>query len=533
VLRSTPHLSAQVAIAAAAGLAIGLLDALLVVAGLLGARGAFQFVPARIWIASPIVWLFVAAVVSAGILPFAKRSAGVVVAAVLTIIFVTVRLRAHPAILITLLALFAVIVAVIRTRILRWAETPRRGAVTAVLGTAAAGLIAVAQPIAPTSRAAPAAGSGPNVIVIFLDTVRYDALFDEAGRVRDDLPTLTRVQRESTVFGRAYAPASWTLPSHLAALTGLPVHELGVSFDAQIYRRRDQTLAERFRERGYRTAAVISNSFLNAGTGVARGFDTFEQSQTALDVCRTVPGIVADAHWPWFGAAVCNWTASQVTGRARPLLNDEHGPFFLMLNYMDAHDPYYVERSCGEPDGYRAAVRCLDRHLAPVVDWRSPRRPTVLAVLGDHGEQFGEHGLERHGNSLYVQLLHVPLMIRGATSSIARQNDPVSIAALPALLDDVNASSLDRGPVLGLLHPPAASNLPSEWSAIDRSWHLIVRERGTDALYDVSSAPAETRNVLAERAGDPAVARLRTSIDAMRRMPKPDLGTFRSLGYLH
>lgn len=533
MLRSAPHLSAQVAIAAAAALAIGLLDALLVVAGLAGARGAFQFVPARIWIASPAVWLVVATTASAAILPFAKRWGGVLVAVALSGGFLAIRLRAHPAVLVTLLALCAVIVAVIKTRIVRWTETPRRGAVTAILGTAAAALVAIAQPIGPAPPVAQRSASGPNVIVIFLDTVRYDALFDAAGRVHGDLPTLTRVQRESTVFERAYAPASWTLPSHLSALTGLPVHELGVSFDAQVYRRREQTLAERFRERGYRTAAVLSNSFLNAGTGVARGFDTFEQSQTALDVCRTAPGLLADAHWPWFAAAVCNWTASQVTGRARPLLDDEHGPFFLMLNYMDAHDPYYVERSCGEPDGYRAAIRCLDRQLAPIVDWRSPRRPTMLAIIGDHGEQFGEHGLERHGNSLYVQLLHVPLMIRGATSADARQSEPVSIAALPSLLDDVNRGPTDNEPLLALLHPPAASNLPSEWSAIDRSWQLIVRERGGDALYHLSSDPAETRNVLSERGGDPAVARLRASIEAMRRTPKPDLGAFRSLGYLH
>jgi hypothetical protein len=47
-------------------------------------------------------------------------------------------------------------------------------------------------------------------------------------------------------------------------------------------------------------------------------------------------------------------------------MDDADGPFFLALNYMDAHDPYYVERACGEPDGYAAALRCLDRSLAPI-----------------------------------------------------------------------------------------------------------------------------------------------------------------------
>ena len=213
-------------------------------------------------------------------------------------------------------------------------------------------------------------------------------------------------------------------------------------------------------------------------------------------------------------------------------MDDEHGPFFLMLNYMDAHDPYYVERSCGEPGGYRAAIRCLDRNLAPIVDWRSLRSPTVLVIVGDHGEQFGEHGLQRHGNSVYVQLLHVPLIVRPGNGGEARQQTaPMSIAALPSLIDDVNTTP-DARPVLGLLHPPAVSSLPSEWSALDGAWHLILRERGPGALYHLPTDPSETNNVIASRGSDPAIARLRASIEEMRRAPRPDLRRFRSLGYL-
>lgn len=200
---------------------------------------------------------------------------------------------------------------------------------------------------------------------------------------------------------------------------------------------------------------------------------------------------------------------------------------------MDAHDPYYVEKSCGKDQGYRAAIRCLDRNLTPIVDWRSQRRPTVLAIVGDHGEQFGEHGLLRHGNSLYAQVLHVPLMIRAGDGSHMRQHArPVSIAALPALIDDAH-TPLTEEPVLGILNPPAASNLPSEWSAVDASWHLIVRERGADALYHLPTDPAEERDVLSAAPSDPAIVRLRASIERMRRAPKPSLRDFRSLGYLH
>jgi arylsulfatase A-like enzyme len=201
---------------------------------------------------------------------------------------------------------------------------------------------------------------------------------------------------------------------------------------------------------------------------------------------------------------------------------------------MDAHDPYYVERGCGGGRGYRDAVRCLDRQLASIVEWQSTRRSTVLALLSDHGELFGEHGLERHGNALFVQQLHVPMMIRHATSlEPPIDPEPISIAALPALLGVRGADAGPRGPIVALLHPPAAQNTPSEWSAIGTSWHLIVRERGLDALYHLPSDPAEEQNLIAKPPADPEIDPLRAAIAQMRRSPRPDAGRFRSLGYIH
>jgi arylsulfatase A-like enzyme len=530
-----PCVSAHIAAIGLTATALGLLDAALVASGLAGARGSFQFVPMRIWIVAPVMWVLMAALASVVALPLMRRWGGMAVSAALIAVFVAIRLRGHAALLLGALAALMVLFAVLQKWILRWMARPRRAIASGVFGTVMAlALLAAAHPLAATSGTPRHGATGPNVIVVFLDTVRYDAVFDADGRVDARLPALARLRAESTAFTQAYATSSWTLPSSLSAVTGLPASRLGIGFDSQIYDRSDPTLAERFQRRGYRTAAVISNSFLNAGTGFARGFDTFQQAQTALDLCRTAPGLMADQYWPWFSAAVCNWTASEVTRRARALLDDEDGPFFLTLNYMDAHEPYYVERSCGEADGYRAALRCLDRGLAPIVDWRSSRRPTVLAVVGDHGEQFGEHGLVLHGNSLYTQVLHVPLMVRPAAGGGAQvDREPISIAALPSLVDGTSARPPREGPVLALLHPPAAANLPSQWSALEAGWHLIVREGSPDRLFNVSADAAEEHDLAATDPRDPAIARLRAAITDMRREPKPDLKRFRSLGYIH
>ena len=527
--------SAQIALVVAGAAAIGLLDAALVVAGIGGARGAFQFVPARIWVAAPLVWLLLAAIASAAALPLLRKWGGVCVPAALGVLFLVIRLRTRPALLCATLLGLLVVLALTAKSFIRWSTKPRRPVAAAVLGGLAMCAVIAFSPRVTRARAAADQGApGPNVVIIFLDTVRHDAVVAADGQVHPELETLSRLSRHGVTFTRAYAPSPWTLPSHLSAITGLPAHELGVSFDWQVYDRSTPTLAERFARRGYRTAAVISNSFLNRGSGFARGFGTFQQAQAGLDFCRTAPGVVAEASWPWFAAAVCNWTAGEVTKRALALMDDAQGPFLLMLNYMDAHDPYYVERACGAASGYRAAIECIDRNLASIVDWRSARRPTVLAVVGDHGEQFGEHGLFRHGNSLYLQLLQVPLIVRLADSDSARRYDePISLAALPSLLDAANVPPRQEEPVLALLHPPAASNLQREWSALDGVWHLIVRERGDDELYHLPTDLAEEHNLISSNSRDPAVLRLRTAIGRMRTAPTPDPRRFRSLGYVH
>src|SRR5258706_311032 len=189
----------------------------------------------------------------------------------------------------------------------------------------------------PSAAALPDA---PNVVIVILDTVGHDALFEAS------TPNVARLARGSVVFDRAYAQAPWTLPSHLSAFTGIPAQSLGIDFDQQRYTLSAPTLAEVYRRRGYRTAAVISNTFANRGSGFQRGFDIYEHAGNALDVCRTAAGMFADRHWTWFAARVCNWSASEVTGRLVAQMRDERRPYFLVANYMDAPNPYYVEPRC-------------------------------------------------------------------------------------------------------------------------------------------------------------------------------------------
>src|SRR6185295_8298520 len=140
-------------------------------------------------------------------------------------------------------------------------------------------------------------------------------------------------------------------------------------------------------------------------------------------------------------------------------------PFFAFLNYFDAHAPYFPpepfwsqalpgepRRPHLEPGGgtpqraaasrrlYQAAIRYLDQELGALLDSLRVRRTlqqTIIVVAGDHGEEFFEHGLMGHGNSLYAPAVRVPLLIvwPGHVPA-ARVSAPVSLSGVaPTLLE--------------------------------------------------------------------------------------------------
>jgi arylsulfatase A-like enzyme len=150
------------------------------------------------------------------------------------------------------------------------------------------------------------------------------------------------------------------------------------------------------------------------------------------------------------------------------LPSDRERPFFAFLNYMDAHSPYIhrpeyrrqltssrpatlpgrergdwlIEQLAPLREDYESSLAYLDHHIGALLDELERRKllqSTLVIITSDHGEQFGEHGTVGHGNSLFMQLLHVPLIVLYPPSVPAglRVSEAVSLANLPATILDV------------------------------------------------------------------------------------------------
>lgn len=219
----------------------------------------------------------------------------------------------------------------------------------------------------PPAVAAPEA-SGPDVLLISIDTLRADAV---VGRPADlALPNLDRLRAASLWADYALSSSNQTLPGHAGMLSGLDAMEHGLRENRDNLDPGIGFLSERFLESGWRTAAVISNAVIGRGFGFGRGFEVYDDS-TVLSrgraraladdlLARTWCALLqkksrlmplldrtlvrAEKRAYRAVALPADRGRGELTNsRALPLLDqllEQPKPYFFFLHYMDPHGPY-------------------------------------------------------------------------------------------------------------------------------------------------------------------------------------------------
>src|SRR5262249_10202661 len=145
----------------------------------------------------------------------------------------------------------------------------------------------------------------------------------------------------------------------------------------------------------------------------------------------------------------------------------------------------------------------------------------LVIITADHGEEFGEHGLFTHGNSLYLPAIHVPLLVLHPSVPRGRRiREPVELRGLPATIAELMPGTAADFPGHSWRAPwndPNASNdraaavsdlgqgieVPSWYrvgkgpveSVVRDRWHYIRWGDGREELFDIVSDPWETRDV--------------------------------------
>jgi arylsulfatase A-like enzyme len=303
----------------------------------------------------------------------------------------------------------------------------------------------------------PAAQSqGPNIILIGIDTLRADALRIYNPDAPANLPALEAFAGDSVVFEKSSAQASWTKPAFATLFTGLyPSTHTAVS-KVSVLPESVDTLAERLRLGGYYTQGFANNPNILRLFGFAQGFEGYTELKPTLYFGATPSSAKLSLYEvlrkgrqkilgkiPLLGKRLGRMVvtdfyqpAERVTQEGLDWLDKApqgDAPFFLFLHYMDPHDPFmdpeapgggYARARMEHPDAdlatamraaYDGEITHLDTYLGTLFEGLKARGlydDTVILLVGDHGEEFMEHGGWWHGYTLYEEMTHVPLVLK-------------------------------------------------------------------------------------------------------------------------
>ena len=323
----------------------------------------------------------------------------------------------------------------------------------------------------------------PSVLLVVLDALHAGHV-SHLGYERETTPNLDRLASEGLSFEHAFAHAPYTLASIPSLFTGrLPEHH-GLVDKGYVLPESERTIAEHLARHGYDTLGVVANLNGSELFDLDQGFDGF------LNLLEPTPERPATYENPRTGESFHEAKAEAFEPVLSSWLAEGFAvdrPALLYLHVLEPHSPYtppepWFSRwldpeysgplgsgdteslvATTEPDTViapedrAAAIALYDANLAYVdaelARWLDLLREhgiydrTLVLVTSDHGEAFWQHGMWGHNETLYDEMLRVPLVVKPPAALMdasrwpwpepgTRPNLPVGLSdVLPGLCD--------------------------------------------------------------------------------------------------
>lgn len=365
---------------------------------------------------------------------------------------------------------------------------------------------------------------GFNIVIVSVDALRGDVL-DDIDEPIPEVENMAALARESAYFRRAYAPGSRTALSMSSFLAGkysanldwelwvakksLPLMprsewegEVGPGYGHTTFAKPTPggSMAERIEAQDIYTLAVPyggGTAFFKKGVGFERGFRRY------AEIRRGSLGLPS---------------SRKVVRHAFRHLKRVRKKRFVMWVHM--FDPHSAKKKWPR---YLELVQAVDLAMGDLIAGLKEQGiwdDTVLVLLADHGEAFGDHGGNGHATTLYDEQVRVPLLIRVPGMAPQRVETPVSTidaaATMVALsggdltgMDGVNLTPVIAGaepverPVFTELHRylRASGNRNADLKGVVIGCEKLIYNRRLDELrlFDLCEDPKERENLVAER----------------------------------
>ncbi|MBU0491143.1 MAG: sulfatase-like hydrolase/transferase [Chloroflexi bacterium] len=364
----------------------------------------------------------------------------------------------------------------------------------------------------------------PNVIVILADALRADRL-SCYGYTGHQTPNIDALAQDAVRYRLSTGPAAWTKPACATLITSLYPSSHRAQRVEDSLPDAVTTLAEVLSGNGYHTAAFFTNHNLREEFNFQQGYQEYHWLAPEAS-SHTLDGQTYYQEAEMVNQQVMPWLAA-----------NQKQPFFLYVHYMDPHRPYFEHPYNGRGEDPRAnepadaprlsalydgEVRYLDEQIGVLlaeIKRLGLYDNSLIVFVADHGEEFQEHDGWAHCQTLYQEIVGVPIIIRypgGDRSGTVDEGLARTLDVAPTILDmaGVEAPAAMEGVSLRL---PANSPARAQWvfaEEVFRAGMLAIRTpqykliratpgedrgRGTVQLYDLLADPGETHNLAEER----------------------------------
>lgn len=350
----------------------------------------------------------------------------------------------------------------------------------------------------------------PGVIVYLIDTLRADHLGAWGSPVPGVSPVIDRLAADGVKLSLAVSSSPSTKPAIPTLMTGIwpTTHEVGAASHSDRLPASVLLVQERFRQAGWRTGSFAAHPLGSTLSALERGFGT----------------ALPPRYWRNRIGPLGHPAADQLHDALTEWVDEEPDqPFFAYVHTLEVHEyykPLYQNQAREGATPYDIAVSDADEKLGELIEGlrsRGRHSRLLLVVLSDHGESFGDHGLQGHGSGLFQSQLHIPLIFWGPGLIASHETDhPVGLpdvaptlldlAALPELpeADGRSLASYVSGNAEPVHEYVAAALLRYIWNpGAPRQFALVTRHRRkvlrtedqVEFQFDLGADPQELRPI--------------------------------------
>lgn len=283
-----------------------------------------------------------------------------------------------------------------------------------------------------------------NIVLIILESTGSTHIFEKNSHHPTSMPFLQSLTKRGLWLNNNYSTGNTSLLGGFGILTGLYASPSASFFSA----RRDTIVPviANFLDKKYEKIFVIASAsqYYFPEHLVKNGFNHFYDA-------RTIP------HTPDSLLQKLYLREELSTGFFISSLAKAKSPFIATYWSSAAHFPYFdygkkyeiITKNLNNPlSRYVNNLNLLDQQIKRIyqaLEKNDLLNNTILVIVGDHGENFGEHvapGSWIHGSALYQEQIKVPLLFFQPRIFKPRTINQITSSAdiVPTLLDAMNVS---------------------------------------------------------------------------------------------